>query len=147
MSGVVVRPMAAKDIPALALLEQAVFSDPWGTAAFEAELANPGGITLVAEKDSAVLGYLNAHHATGNVHINTFNVHPDMRRKGTGTALLRELVRRAQRLSAEEITLEVRAGNRPAVALYEAFGFVSVGVRKNFYREPVEDAKILKKEL
>ncbi|MGI5896702.1 MAG: ribosomal protein S18-alanine N-acetyltransferase [Oscillospiraceae bacterium] len=141
-----IRPMQRADIPALVSLEQGAFSDPWSAEAFAEELDNPHGITLVAEQNG-VAGYLNAHHVLENVHINTFCVAPQRRRQGTGFALLQWLTGYAEGVGALEITLEVRRGNEAAVSLYRKCGFAQVGLRKRFYRDPVEDALILKKEL
>ena len=143
---VLIRPMQPEDIPVLVSLEQSAFSDPWSEKAFPEELHNPYGIALVAEQDG-VAGYLKAHHVLENVHINTFCVAPQRRRQGIGLALLQWLIGYAEGMGALEITLEVRRGNEVAVSLYRKCGFAQVGLRKHFYRNPVEDALILKKEL
>ena len=73
-------------------------------------------------------------------------VHPDFRRKGIAEALIEELVETLKRKDSHCLTLEVRASNGPAIALYEKLGFAQVGRRKNYYRNPKEDALILRKE-
>jgi ribosomal-protein-alanine N-acetyltransferase len=72
-------------------------------------------------------------------------VHPDHRRKGVAQALVTALVRALWEKDNHSLALEVRASNAPASALYEKLGFVQVGLRKNYYRNPREDARILKK--
>ena len=73
-------------------------------------------------------------------------VHPDYRRKGIAEALVAELVEALKKRESHCLTLEVRASNEPAKALYEKLGFTQVGLRKNYYRNPKEDALILRKE-
>ena len=146
MCGVTVRAMVAEDVPELAALERENFSDPWSEASFEAELKNPHGITLVAEADMETAGYLNAFLVGGNLHINTFCVAVEQRGKGIASALMEQLLEIAVSSGAEDATLEVREGNTPAQALYRKYGFIPVGVRKRFYREPEEDAVLMKKE-
>lgn len=144
---VLIRRMEPDDIPVLAALERTSFSDPWSENAFRAEWDNPHGITLVAEQDGMIVGYLNAHHLFENVHINTFLVYSMCRRQGTGGRLLQTLLELAQNAGALELTLEVRQGNGAAIGLYRKHGFAPVGCRKRFYREPEEDAVLMKREL
>ncbi|HEX8338805.1 MAG TPA: GNAT family N-acetyltransferase, partial [Pyrinomonadaceae bacterium] len=74
-------------------------------------------------------------------------VWPESRRQGVGGALLGAALEAAARRGAVEAVLEVRAGNLPAQRMYERFGFAVVGSRKGYYREPVEDAKIMTRRL
>ena len=73
-------------------------------------------------------------------------VHPDHRRKGVAEALILALVEELKAMDSHCLTLEVRASNAPAIALYEKLGFFEIGRRKNYYRNPREDALILRKE-
>jgi ribosomal-protein-alanine N-acetyltransferase len=77
------------------------------------------------------------------LHINTLAVHPDRRRQGLASLLLTHVLDDAVRRGAEKATLEVRRSNEGALRLYERFGFEVGGVRKEYYRQPVEDALIL----
>ena len=143
---ITLRRMNESDLPLLAQLERENFSDPWSKDAFREELDVPYSLTLVAEADGSVAGYLNAHIVYENIHINTFCVAAPFRKQGIGRKLLEETLGLAARSGAVEATLEVRAGNEAAQRLYRAAGFVPVGIRKGFYRVPTEDALILKKE-
>ena len=73
-------------------------------------------------------------------------VHPDFRRQGIAEALVGELVSRLRDNDVHCLLLEVRASNEPAKQLYGKLGFIQVGLRKNYYRSPKEDALILRKE-
>ena len=73
-------------------------------------------------------------------------VRPDHRRKGIAESLIRALVQKLKECESHCLTLEVRASNAPAIALYEKLGFTEAGRRRNYYRNPKEDALILRKE-
>jgi ribosomal-protein-alanine N-acetyltransferase len=73
-------------------------------------------------------------------------VHPDFRRRGIAEALVNRLVEELKAIDSHSLTLEVRASNVPAISLYEKLGFSEVGRRKNYYRNPREDALIMRKE-
>ena len=77
------------------------------------------------------------------LHINTLAVHPELRRQGLASLLLTHVIEAAVRRGADKATLEVRRSNEGALKLYERFGFEVGGVRKEYYRQPVEDALIL----
>lgn len=145
MCGITVRQIRAEDIAVVAALERKNFSEPWSNASFEAELKNRYGITLVAENKGVVCGYINAYLVCGNLHINTFCVAGEKRGNGIGTALLKTLFECASSPALEDATLEVRQGNKEARALYDKFGFVQVGIRKRFYKDPIEDAVLMKR--
>ena len=73
-------------------------------------------------------------------------VHPDCRRKGVASALITELICRLKGQGSHILRLEARESNAPAIALYKAMGFIQLGLRKNYYRNPKENALILGKE-
>ena len=92
-------------------------------------------------------GYAGLMHVLDEGYINNVAVDPALRRRGTADALLDELERRCRALCLSFATLEVRAGNAPAIALYEKHGYRSVGLRRRYYEKPVEDAVIMTLEL
>ncbi len=81
------------------------------------------------------------------MHVNNIGVWPELRRLGVGGALLGAALDIAARCGAAQAVLEVRASNLPAKLLYERFGFAVVGERRNYYRDPAEDAKIMTRRL
>ena len=76
-------------------------------------------------------------------YITNIAVHPDFRRQGAATELTEAVIEKAKELKLSFLSLEVRASNEAAISLYEKFGFLNVGRRKNFYSEPTEDAVIM----
>lgn len=138
-----VAPMAEEDIPAAAAVERACFAHPWSEQALGESLLTGHTVFLTVKKEQQVIGYLGMEYVLDEGSITNVAVLPEYRRQGAARALLTELLRRARRLSLATVTLEVRAGNEPAINLYAAFGFVPVGRRKNFYTSPSEDAILM----
>lgn len=133
-------------VAAVAALERLCFADPWSEKSIASELKNPLALWLVAVEDGEVCGYIGSQSVMGESDMMNVAVHPDHRRMGLGEKLVLAL---CDALSAENtsLALEVRASNAPAISLYEKLGFEQIGLRKNYYRNPKEDALILKKEL
>ena len=100
----------------------------------------------MAVEDGKVAGYVGSQTVMDESDMMNVAVHPDYRRKGIAEKLVTELVEALKKRDSRCLTLEVRASNEPARALYEKLGFVQVGLRKNYYRNPREDALILRKE-
>lgn len=134
----------AGDIDALMALDELCFHRPWTRADYERELADPARCFLyVARAEGAIIGYCAFWRIFDEAHINNFAVHPAWRRRGVGRALLAQTLAAAAALGAPKATLEVRASNTAAIALYESGGFVRAGIRRGYYTHPVEDALIL----
>lgn len=135
------RPMTPADVAAVADLERACFDDPWSPKVFLEELAHDNRTYLVAEGVGRVVGYGGLMIVEGDAHVMTIAVAPDRRGHGLGTRLLLGLVDAALRRAATSLTLEVRASNETAAALYRKFGFVPVGQRPSYYG--TEDALVM----
>ena len=132
-------------VAAVAELEKLCFADPWSEKSIASELNNPLALWLVAVEDGSLCGYIGSQSVMGESDMMNVAVHPDHRRKGVGEMLVLALCEALSKENAS-LALEVRASNAPAIALYEKLGFAQVGLRKNYYRNPKEDACILRKE-
>ena len=148
MSGqFLVRPMAAEDLDAVMAVEQGSFHAPWSRSAFEEELTqNRLARYLVALDGEAIVGYAGTWLVINEAHVTNVAVHADRRRQGIGRVLMDALMQMAREEGMESMTLEVRVSNEAARALYQQLGFVSAGIRKNYYSETKEDALILWRE-
>ena len=136
-------PMAQEHIEAVAEIESQCFSSPWSVTALEEELNNPRAVFRVAvSEDGRVLGYAGIHHIMDEGYIDNVAVLPDARRQGVARELVRVLENYGRDHTLYRLTLEVRASNKPAIALYESVGYALDGVRPNFYCKPTEDAAI-----
>ena len=135
--------MNESHVSAVAELERQNFSDPWPDIAVRGELTNKLALWLVAMEDGEVVGYVGSQTVLQEADMMNIAVADSHRRRGIAKMLVEELIRQ---LDAYQLTLEVRASNAPAIALYENLGFRQVGLRKNYYRKPKEDALILRKE-
>lgn len=133
-------------VPAVASLEALCFADPWSENSVASELNNPLSLWLVALEDETVVGYIGSQTVMGETDMMNVAVHPDHRRCGIARALIDALVQALKERESHSLTLEVRASNAPAIALYESLGFREAGRRRNYYRNPREDALILRKE-
>ena len=139
-------PMTDAHVDAVADLEAICFADPWSANSVASELTNPLSCWLVALEADAVVGYIGSQTVMGETDMMNVAVHPAHRRKGIAVSLIHALVQKLKECESHCLTLEVRASNAPAIALYEKLGFTEAGRRRNYYRNPKEDALILRKE-
>ena len=138
------RPAALADAAALVAIERRCFSDPWSEAAFREALASEWSFGIVSEGRRGVAGYLIGREAGGSGEILNLAVAPEFRRRGIGGVLLEEGLDAFRERGASEVFLEVRESNRSAQSLYLARGFRAVGQRAAYYRNPREDALVLR---
>lgn len=144
---ILIRTMESKDVVQIAELEKLCFSDPWSENSIASELDNPLSCWLVATEGEQVVGYVGSQTVLDGSDMMNIAVHPDHRRKAIAENLILSLEKHLKDRKSICLLLEVRASNAPAVNLYEKLNFVQVGRRKNYYRNPKEDALILRKEL
>ncbi len=130
----------------IAELEKLCFSDPWPAAAIESELTNPLSYWLVAMDGERLAAYIGSQSVCGEADMMNVAVSPDYRRQGVAQGLIEALVAALKERQVTCLSLEVRASNAPAIALYDKLGFCQVGRRPNYYRNPKEDALILRRE-
>ena len=141
---VVVEPMRHEDVPAVHEIERLSFRTPWPAYAFEQELrGNRLARYVVARAGDRVVGFAGVWLMVDEAHVTTFGVHPDWRRQGIGRQLLLNLAELSVVIGARRMTLEVRASNAAAQALYRAFGFEVAGRRHRYYTDDGEDALIM----
>ena len=136
-------PMTAEHIPQIAALERTCFSHPWSEEMLREELWNDAAVIVAAEgEDGTVLGYAGLQTVLDEGYINNVAVDPRFRRQGVADELIAAFVRFG-RAKLAFLTLEVRASNAPAIALYEKHGFQKVGRRNDYYDDPKEDAILM----
>lgn len=142
-----VRPMTLNDLDGVMAVEQESFLTPWSRSAFEEELAqNRLARYLVALDGETIVGYAGTWLVINEAHVTNVAVHSNRRREGIGRLLMEALMDMARDAGMESMTLEVRVSNESARALYHQLGFISAGIRKNYYSETKEDALILWRE-
>ena len=141
----IITEMNAAHVPQVAELERICFADPWSEKSVASELDNKWALWLVAVEDDRVIGYIGSQTSIDETDVMNVAVHPDFRRRGIAESLIIRLVEELKNRGSHALMLEVRASNAPAIALYEKLGFLQVGCRKNYYRNPKEDALILRK--
>jgi ribosomal-protein-alanine N-acetyltransferase len=139
--GLRLRRLGYGDLPAVISIERRSFPTPWSLAMFVLELSKPSGICLAAEDESGLLGYLVCSRYEQVWHLMNVAIQPERRREGLATELIERLFEEAG--SGARFTLEVRVSNRPAIAMYERFGFRSAGRRRRYYHDNGEDALIM----
>ena len=136
--------MSENDLEASAELEAMCFSTPWSLQAFKDSLDKPDiylfRVAYLGDELVAQAGLIMSFDEADVVNV---AVKPEYRKRGIASGLLNELMRAGSERGVKDYTLEVRAGNHGAIALYENLGFKTEGIRKDFYREPVEDALIM----
>lgn len=147
MLEIVIRDMQEFDIPEVLKIEHISFAIPWSEVSFLNELYNPYSITKVAIRENNVIGYICTHHIINESHILNLAVHPGFRRCGIATKLVREVLDDLQEKGCKFIYLEVRVSNLAARNFYAHLGFKDVGIRRNYYISPREDAVIMMLEL
>ena len=139
----VIREMQAQDVEAVTALEAACFTQPWKRHDFEDILTNPDRFYFVAVEDNEVMGGCMLTDIVGEGDVSNVAVHEKYRRRGIAHALLEYMLQFGRKRGIRDFTLEVRQQNVAAQGLYEGLGFVSEGVRPNFYDKPKDNAVIM----
>jgi len=138
-----IRRMTIEDIQAVVEIEKKCFSSPWSEKSFQDSISRKDTIFLVCEEGS-ITGYIGMYISFDEASITNVAVSPEFRKRGYGEQLVAEAKLAAKEANAENIFLEVRVSNEPAISLYKKMGFEELGIRKKFYEHPVEDAIIMK---
>ena len=131
------------DAPEILKIENACFSSPWSVGSINDALNNPCSRFYLAIVDGKTAGYIGLQIFSGEGYVTNIATLPEFRRQGVAKAL----INKALENEMDFITLEVRESNIPAINLYNSFGFGKVGVRPNYYSNPIENALLMTKEL
>lgn len=130
-------------LPTILQIEQASNSSPWSERSFRHELEHPNGIFLTALLDGVPIGYGGIWFVIDEAHVTTLAILGDQRNQGYGRRLMVTLLEESKERGMTCATLEVRAGNAPALKLYKDLGFVQNGLRKGYYPDNKEDAVVM----
>ncbi|MEO0946969.1 MAG: ribosomal protein S18-alanine N-acetyltransferase [Cyanobacteria bacterium J06641_5] len=143
--GWTLRELESADIPAILALDRACFGGIWSESGYQREIDSPNSTLVVLETAAQAdpVGVACAWAILDEAHITLLGVRPNWRQRGLGQLLLATLLQDAQQRGLARATLEVRASNQSAIALYEKFGFRVAGDRPNYYQNPPEAALIL----
>ena len=137
-----IRILKSEDLEQIAEIEKLCFGEPWSENSLEL-LLRDGNFGVAAIEDGRVVGYVGVISAPPEGEITNVATHPDFRRRGVGEGILEALKREAGDRGIESLYLEVRRSNSPARGLYEKMGFIVVGERRGFYKNPKEDAVLM----
>ena len=137
-----VETLTAEHLAQVAELEQLCFADPWSEKALELLLGD-GAYGAVCLQEGRVMAYGGVLWAPFEGQITNIATHPNARRCGMGAAVLEHLIAIAIERGCEQLSLEARVSNTPAISLYERYGFEKMGLRRGFYKHPTEDAYVM----
>lgn len=137
-------PLTRELVPQVAAIEAICFSEPWSETAYMEACEKEDYLYIVATDEAGhAIGMCGLLIGPFEAEVMNVAVHPDYRGQGIAHCLMQALLEAGEARGVEEFTLEVRAGNAPAIHVYETHGFVGEGIRPKFYRKPEEDALIM----
>ncbi len=138
--------MEAEAIGAVAALEERLFSDAWSREMISGGMSAPAQTFFTARTpDGRIVGYAAIMTVLDEGELLRIGTDPEFQRQGIGSALMEQVIQAAEERGLSFLLLEVRQGNTPAVRLYEKYGFCREGVRRDYYRNPLEDALIMRR--
>ena len=135
------------DLDEIMEIERSVFSVPWSENNMLFEIDSGDAFVGLAKDNGRIIGFVVMHGFTDEAEIFNIAVKEEYRRRKTGTALLHAAFSRAEEAGYEKLYLEVRAGNTAAIDMYLKNGFILLGVRKDYYDYPKEDALIMTRDM
>lgn len=143
-SEVFLRPMTGDDVPEVEKLEKDCFSEAWSEKLLQDMLDSEFDEAWVLVcPDKSVCGYINVRFLAGEGELMRIAIGKEYRGLGYSRKLMEQMMRSAQEKNVCDLTLEVRAGNTPAIRLYKSYGFRKEAVRRDYYHAPTEDAFIM----
>ncbi|MFT7473294.1 MAG: ribosomal-protein-alanine N-acetyltransferase [Verrucomicrobiales bacterium] len=143
LSTIVIREAELRDVHDIRAIDGGVYPTPWSEKLTIQQVTGEGRVHLVAEEAGRLIGHGGIVILDGDAHISTIAVDPSHQRRGIGDVLMKHLLGAAASSGCAAVTLEVRASNEAAIALYERHGLVSSGVRPGYYGDDGEDALIM----
>ncbi len=138
-----VRRAEPRDVNDIQVIDGRVYSSPWSRQMTIDQVTGADRLHVVVESNGRLAGHAGLLFLADEAHVSTIAVDPSAHRQGHGRALLLVLARAACHAGSRGLTLEVRAGNTAALALYRSFGLAPVGARRGYYADTGEDALIL----
>ena len=143
MDNIKIRKMTKEDAKELSKLDKVSFSVPWSENQFKGEAENEIATYYLATDDEKIVGYIGYWNVLNEGNITNIAVLPEYRRQKIASSLLEYAIKNAIAEKLSLMTLEVRKSNEPAKNLYSKFGFEALGIRKDYYHKPLEDAVIM----
>ena len=140
-----IRRSTPRDAAAIAALEAEIFSDPWSERDICDTICTEGAMCYSAIKDGVTVAYIIGRIIAPEAEIYRIATHPDYRGRGIAYRLLDYAVKTERGRGLERLFLEVRSKNLAALSLYRAYGFEKIGIRKNYYKNPDDDAIVMLK--
>ena len=143
MENLTLKKVDKEDVNGLYEVSSLSLKETWSLGSIEQELSNKFARYIVCKDGDKVIGFIGAWLIASEGQITNLAVHPDYRKKGIGKKLMKSLISSLKEEDCNAITLEVRESNTVAKNLYKSLGFLSEGIRKNFYEDNKEDANIM----
>lgn len=138
--------MREEDLPEVLTIERLCFSNPWSEDTFRGEIQNKAissPLVVIHPEDKKIIGYVIFWQIGDEAQINNVAIHPDYQGQGFGEQAMRYVLERLRENGVHFVSLEVRVSNLPALTLYRKLGFSILGVRKEYYTNPIEDAYVM----
>lgn len=139
----IIREMCNGDLEQVNIIEKSVFSVSWSSDSIKEAMEMPDNVYIVCEEDGRIAGYCGMWTVLGEGNIVSVAVGKEYRNRGIAKEMMDELIKRGLDKNVDVFFLEVRQSNEIAKHLYEISGFKNIGVRKNFYEKPREDACVM----
>lgn len=133
--------LSTENLVEITELENLCFSDPWSEEMFQNIFMNENFFVYACKQNTLLISYIFYSYCFGEMEVINIATHPEYRRKGFAELLLRSIFEKLN--PQDEIFLEVRSKNQPAMSLYTKLGFEQVGLRKKYYDD--DDALVLKR--
>lgn len=144
---ITIRKMLVEDAPAVAAIEVRSFSEPWPEFEFVKAVEDRNYCYLVAAHSKEVVGYAGAIVSIDEADVTNIAVKTDFRNQGVGEELLKHLLIQVELRGVDKVFLEVRESNESAISLYRKYGFYQIGKRPGFYKRPIENALLMRKDI